>query len=194
MKLLSVIGMPASGKGIVVDFYRERGFSVFGLGDAVREEAARRELDPTSGNISELADRGREEKGETVWADRVVELIKTRFPGSADSMILIDGIRSPRELESIKKGLDSDVILLAVHASPEVRYGRVLVRARQDDPGDRSLFTARDDRELGYGLGELISLADDLVVNESTVPAIENRLEEIYGRIERRWKTVHGPG
>jgi dephospho-CoA kinase len=42
-------------------------------------------------------------------------------------------------------------------------------RGRSDAPRDRQEFDERDRRELGWGLGETIALADALIVNEGSL-------------------------
>ena len=52
--LVCVVGMPGSGKSLVSQVARELGFDVVVMGDAVREEAKRRGIEPTGPKMREL--------------------------------------------------------------------------------------------------------------------------------------------
>ena len=45
---------------------------------------------------------------------------------------------------------------------------------------------ARDKRELGYGLGELIKMADYKIKNDSTIEKLEEKFKKTLGKIARR--------
>jgi len=55
--------------------------------------------------------------------------------------------------------------VIAVHASPSVRYDRLVKRARADAPATYDEFRERDSRELGWGSGDVIALADYILPN-----------------------------
>jgi dephospho-CoA kinase len=75
--------------------------------------------------------------------------------------------------------------VVAVHASPKTRYERMLKRRRTDDAGSIEAFRARDLRELGWGLGDVIATADVMLVNESSLEALREAarvpLERLHG-------------
>jgi len=192
MYVLVVIGMPASGKGEVVEFFREKDFHVVSLGDAVRREAAIRGLKPTAENIGTLANTGREEHGDVVWAERVIEHIERSGILDQHECLLIDGVRAPEELELLRSGLRGELRVLAVHSSPKTRRRRVLSRGRSDDSRELAVFLERDERELGYGLGELISLSNYMVPNEGTLSELREYLFEAYENLKEMWKEDHG--
>ena len=51
MKIVGFVGMPGSGKSVAADVAREMNIPVVVMGDVIREEAARRGLDPTDKNL-----------------------------------------------------------------------------------------------------------------------------------------------
>lgn len=170
--------MPASGKGKAIDFFVQKGFHCFALGDAVREEAARTGTEPTAENLAHIADSTRSELGDDIWAKRTVGIIKRHN----FDRIIIDGARSMSELEAIQWEFSMDIRIIAIHASPGIRFERVISRARSDDSADRAVFSARDERELGYGLGDLIALSEFMVVNETSLGDLMSGLDEVYTR------------
>ena len=60
---------------------------------------------------------------------------------------------------------------------------RLKKRMREDDPSNYEEFRARDEAELGFGIGNVISLSDKLIINESDLDSyiaeINEFLEEI---------------
>ena len=80
-------------------------------------------------------------------------------------IVVIEGVRSPAEVGLFRRYFGR-VALVAIHASPRTRYLRLLKRGRQDDPRTWDEFVQRDKRELSLGIGEVIALADYMLVNE----------------------------
>ncbi len=175
--LIAVTGMPGSGKSLVSRFFRERGFTVLSMGDIVRREAERRGLEKTPKNLLMIAEDIRKKYGpQGVALLMLEELEKSKWP------VVIDGVRGMCELKVFSK-IASCIHVIAVHASPRTRFQRLLARGRPGDPRSWEEFVERDKTELGFGLGEVIALADTMIVNEGSVDdllrTLESRLEEI---------------
>jgi len=163
--VIVVAGMPGSGKSVVSRAARELGLPVHVMGDVVREEAARRGLAPTPANLNMVAKSLRERYGPTVVAERTAE----KF--GDEEAVLVDGVRSLDEVEVFRRY--GDVVIVAVHASPRTRFERIRRRNRPGDPRTWEEFVSRDRTELGFGVGNVIALADYMIVNE------EKSLEEV---------------
>ena len=159
-KVIAVTGMAGSGKSTFVEMGREEGYDSVVMGDVVREETARRGLEPTPRNIGRVMLSLREEEGESVIAKRCIPKIR-----AAGDVVWIDGVKSLYEVEEFKR-VFSDLVLVAIHASPKTRFKRLFGRKRSDDPESWELFLERDRRELGVGVGNVIALADYMIVNE----------------------------
>ena len=172
MKLLVVTGMPGSGKEEFVDVSKQMGFDVVRMGDVVRMEASRRGIPLDDRSVGRFAHSERETNGYDVWAERTVPFIKKE-------MTVIDGCRGEAELEVFKMVFGKNVTVVAIHAPPSVRYERLRARNRKDAPEDWKQFSERDNRELGWGLGILISLADQMIVNEGTLEEFRMHAEEL---------------
>ncbi len=156
--LICVTGMPGSGKSVVSRTLGKLAKRVVGMGDAVREEARKRGLPTDLKTMMELAQRLREEHGPAAVANLVLRMIED------EGTYVIDGVRSLHEIDVLKKF--GEVLIVAVHASPRTRFSRLSTRGRRDDPRSWEEFVARDMRELRFGIGDVIALADIMVVNE----------------------------
>jgi dephospho-CoA kinase len=99
-------------------------------------------------------------------------------------VVVVDGLRSLHEVEEFKRPFKK-FVLVAIHASPETRFQRLFRRQRSDDPQGWETFNQRDMRELSVGLGNVIAVADYLIVNEGSITQTENQIRRILGEIAK---------
>ena len=151
--------MPGAGKSTIAEGLKLKGYDIINMGDAVREEAKKRNLELTGSNLGKLMLELREKNG----PGAIAELIKPQIESSTASVILIDGVRSTDEIQVLRK-LGS-VKLLAIHASTDTRFNFLQKRGRSDDPQTKDNFEERDNRELGVGLSKPIALSDYAISN-----------------------------
>ncbi|MEK6944050.1 MAG: AAA family ATPase, partial [Thermoproteota archaeon] len=52
--IVCLTGMPGAGKSTIANGLKSKGFDVINMGDAVRAEAKKRNLEPTGGNLGKL--------------------------------------------------------------------------------------------------------------------------------------------
>ncbi len=192
MKILVFIaGMPGAGKSIVSEEAKKMGFRVYNMGDIVREEVLKRGLEPTLENFMRIAEELRVRYGMNAIAKLLSQKIKSESlattPTFCSNVVFIDGVRSLEEIETLKKELNAEVLIIAIHASPRTRYERLLKRGRPGDPKDWDEFKDRDFRELRWGLGNVIALADIMIVNEGTLDEFISSVKRILEEVRNRW-------
>ena len=172
--IVCITGMPGAGKSTIVNKLEEIGFEKFTLGDGIRAEAKRRNIDPSGENLGKLMLEVRAKSG----PGAVAELIKNSIQNSTKDIVIIDGVRSIAEIDVLKK--IGGVKLLAIQASPETRFNFLSSRGRSDDPKTRENFEERDNREIGIGLEKLIDIADKTITNHNlTIDELVNSSKEI---------------
>lgn len=176
MKAIAFTGMPGAGKTEAVKVAREMGLEIISMGDEVRQEAKRRGLKLTDENVGKLADVMRKEYGKDIWAKKCLEKIKGK------EIVVIDGIRNIEEVERFRKEI-KDFILIAIHASPATRYERLVKRGREDDSLNIEDLKIREKRELEWGLGNVIAMADIVVVNEGDLEEFKEKVKKILQEI-----------
>jgi dephospho-CoA kinase len=169
--------MPGAGKSTIVSSLKARGLEALNLGDGVRAEAKKRNLEPTGENLGKMMLELREKNGPGAVADLLTERIKN----SQSEVIVIDGIRSTAEIEVLKNV--GPVKLLSIEASTDTRYKFLGVRGRSDDPVTREKFEERDKRELGVGIGKSIAIADETISNNNIT--LDELTERAYLVIEK---------
>jgi len=172
--VIGITGMPGAGKSIIRKVFREFGFPIVVMGDEVRAEAQKKRLVPTPENLGKVMLQLRKEEGLGVIARRCIPKIKAL----GSPVVVIDGVRSMREVEEYKAEFPN-MKIIAVHASPETRFNRLLKRGRSDDPESWKTFVERDKRELSVGLGDVIAEADIMIVNEGTVEEFKEKLRRL---------------
>ena len=177
--IVCLTGMPGAGKSTIANGLKEKGFEIINMGDAVRAEAEKRNLEPTSQNLGKLMLELREKNG----PGAVAELIKPSIENSNSNVIVIDGIRSNDEIEVLKKS--ANVKLLSILASTDTRFTFLHDRGRSDDPKSREIFEERDNRELSVGVGKSIESADESISNNELT---KDELIEAAYQVIQSWK------
>ena len=170
--------MPGSGKSTIVSALKAMGLEALNLGDGVRAEAKRCNLEPSGDNLGKLMLELREKNGPGAIAELLTEPIKN----SQSKVIIIDGVRSTAEIEVLKNV--GSVKLLSIEASADTRYRFLSTRGRSDDPKTREKFEERDNREIGIGLGESIAIADETIVNSGITL---DELTELAHKAIEKW-------
>ncbi len=170
MKVLLVAGMPGAGKEELLTVARSMGLPFLRMGDIVRELHAG---SGTSLAVGAFANAQREEHGKDIWAKRALE----RMSGD---VFLVDGCRSMDEVRSYRR-LSDDVVIVGIYAPPKDRYRRLVARGRDDAPKSMEEFEARDSREIGWGLAEVLALADVIVPNDADLPSFKIKAAEALG-------------
>ena len=169
--------MPGAGKSTIANGLKSKNFEIINMGDTVREEAKKLNLEPTGQNLGKLMLELREKNG----PGAVAELICDKIKNSVSNVVIIDGIRSNEEIQVLRK--IGTVKLLSIHASSDTRYSFLSDRGRSDDPQNRENFNERDTREIGVGISTSIALADESISNNNLT------IDEL---IEIAYKTVQG--
>ncbi len=170
--------MPGAGKSTIAEGLKPKGYDIINMGNAVREEAKKRNLESTRKNLGKLMLELRKKNG----PGAIAELVKPKIESSTTNVILIDGIRSTDEIQVLRK-LGS-VKLLAIHASTDTRFDFLQKRGRSDDPQTKDHFEERDNRELEVGISSPIALSDYAISN---IGLTKDKLIETAFKIIQSW-------
>ncbi|MBO4551899.1 MAG: AAA family ATPase [Candidatus Methanomethylophilaceae archaeon] len=177
MKLIITTGMPGAGKEEFMLAASDSGIPFLRMGDIVREFHAKRDEKDKDLSVGQLANLDRQRYGFDIWAKRAMEKM-------SGDIFMIDGCRSMDEVRAYRN-LTDDVNIVAIFASPKTRYDRLVKRAREDAPKNIDEFNERDNRELGWGLGETMALADRMIINESSLDDFKKAVKELMEDFRR---------
>ncbi len=158
--LICVTGYPGSGKSVFASVGKEFNLKTFTMGDIVREETLKKYGVINRETLGKMAEELRNKFGE----DAVAHLLAKKLVGEKDNVLIVDGVRSMREVDILKK--IGSVILIAIIAKRMTRYQRLLKRKRHDDIMNFSDFIRRELREKNFGLDEVIDRSDYYIFNE----------------------------
>ncbi|MEX0861898.1 AAA family ATPase [Nitrosopumilus sp.] len=176
--IVCLTGMPGAGKSTIADGLESKGYEIINMGNAVRDEAKKRNLESTRDNLGKLMLELREKNG----PGAIAELVKPQIESSTADVILIDGVRSNEEIKVLRRF--GTVKLLAVHASTDTRFNFLQKRGRADDPQTKEHFEERDNRELGVGISNSIALSDYAISN---IGLTKDELIETAYKIIQSW-------
>ena len=174
MQVMGISGLPGSGKSLVSEIASQKGAIIVSMGDIIREEAKKR------GETSkETATNLRKEFGDDIVSELTIKKIKNI---ETDNLVIIEGIRSHHEVEMFKENFD-DFLILSIFSNPNIRFERLKKRMREDDTTDYQGFANRDQRELNFGIGNVIALSDKIIVNESDLESYEKEINEFLDEL-----------
>ena len=178
MQVMGISGLPGSGKSLVSDIAIERGAMIVSMGDIIREEAKKR-----GESTKDTAQNLRAEFGQYIVSELTIKKIKKLQEEGIENKIIVEGIRSPHEVNMFKENFDN-FIILSIFANPTLRFERLKNRMREDDSSDYNEFKARDQMELDFGIGDVISLSDKIIINESDLESYTAKINKFLDEIE----------
>lgn len=178
MQIMGISGLPGSGKSLVSEIATEKGAIIVSMGDIIREEAKKR-----GESSKETAQNLRAEFGQYIVSELTIKKIKKLQDEGLENSIIVEGIRSPHEVDMFKENFDN-FIILSIFANPTLRFERLKNRMREDDSTDYNEFKARDQMELDFGIGDVISLSDKIIINESDLESYTEEIKKFLEEIE----------
>ncbi len=180
--VIGLTGMPGSGKSLIVEAARELGYAIVVMGDVIREETMKSGLELNPENVGKVMLELRKEGGNAVVAQKSIPKIEQQ----ASSKVLVDGLRSLFEVDVFKSYFPR-FITIAVHASQKSRFDRLKNRSRSDDPNTWEAFHQRDMRELSVGLGNVIAMAEYIIMNDNSPRQCKIEAVDLLRGIEEKW-------
>lgn len=177
MKVIVMLGMPLSGKTTHAKVLQdEMNIQLYETGTFVYKEVEERGLEATPENVKIVAGECKS-KSDSYFTEKTIDFVLLNNPDA--KVIFISGVKALSEVNFLKEKLGvNNVLLVSFHASVDTRHARLMnadrQKASQGGKGvedlamsnDKSRFNIRDTKELGYGLGKLMALADFVVNTE----------------------------
>ena len=164
MKVIGVVGLPASGKGEFSKIAAGMGIPVIVMGDMIRKAVSEAGLEPSDTNFGAMAYRLRAEGG----MDAIARLCIPEIQKQSAPIVLVDGIRGDMEVELFRHHF-SGFVLVSIDSLFENRLARIAARARSDDFTSADALRNRDEREMKWGLFDALKSADLHISNEGTL-------------------------
>ena len=187
--IIGLSGKNASGKGVVAEFLKSKGFFYLSLSDIIREEIRKRGEEITRERLIQLGTELRSKYGTGYLAKAVLARIQE------DRNHVVDSFRHPDEVETFRSR--PDFYLVAMQADPAIRFARIQARGRENDPITLEDFLALEEREAANEQSERQQLeaserlADFKLVNEGSVVEVQREISRL---LERLMSNLQRPG
>jgi dephospho-CoA kinase len=181
MRIIGTVGLPGSGKGEAATVARREEVPVVVMGDVIREACRDRGLDPAQ-HHGQVAQRLREEEGPAAVAERTLPLIRDSLADADTDAAVVDGLRSPTELEAFKSAFGDQFLVVSIEAPFELRAERLAERSRDDSDADLETLRTRDERELKLGIGEVMQAADLRIDNSRSLERFRTSVERLLNK------------
>jgi dephospho-CoA kinase len=175
--ILAIVGMCGSGKSEVVKYLKEKNNwpSVY-LGEITFDRLREENLAVNEKNERYMREKIRAEHGMGAYA--ILSLPKIEKLLENNNTVIVESLYSWSEYKILKEKFSDDFKVLAVTASPAVRYARLKNRAERQMSEEQSCV--RDYSEIeNIEKGGPIAIADYTVVNESNFQDLQEKLNSV---------------
>ncbi len=183
---IGVVGQIAVGKGILVDYLiNNLDFTSFSLSSILHDELKRRKIKEfTRETLQNVGDELRKRYGNDILARRAIK----RLLHEGEKHVVIEGIRNTGEVEFLKK--NPNFVLIGVKANRELRFKRLLKRAKPWDPKNWTDFVRVDRRDLGIGqdksgqqVGKCLAYCDYVLTNNKDTADFQRKVDNLMKKI-----------
>lgn len=178
--VLGFVSLPGAGKSTALRAVEDLG-SIVTMGDVIRAETRKRDLSLTDENLGAVASELRKKEGRGIIAKLCLNKIKEK----ESKVVFIDGLRSMKEVEVFREYWSFPVI--AIKISQKKRFEIIKERKRDDDPTTLEELKRRDEREINFGLKNVIKNADYIIYNNSTIKELKKKTREKVLEIIKRY-------
>lgn len=189
--MIGLVGTPSSGKGVLVDYLRRKGFLSYSLSDCLRGILTSLGLGHERINLMRVGNELRSRFGDEILARGAQRFIED----SDHHLFAIDSIRHPEEVRYLQ--MESNALMVGVVVPPEKQFELIRSRRRPGDPQTWEEFLQMERQELGlegesHGLrvADCLKLADVTLKNEGTPQDLELKFSQI---LCRRGIELEGP-
>lgn len=181
--IIGVTGTICAGIDSFGRILEEKGFKWFSYSDVIKEEAMKRGVFPTRELLQDLGDELRKNEGLGVLSKRILEKMEP------SKNYVIGNIRNPGEVEELKKR--KDFVLVMLDAPVELRFERLLGRARPGDPSSFEEFKKVEQRDFGIEQEDhgqqhfaVFKMAEKIIMNDSTENELRKKVEKLLEELD----------
>ncbi|MBU5688923.1 MAG: AAA family ATPase [Candidatus Aenigmarchaeota archaeon] len=188
--IIGLTGTKGSGKSTVAEILKEKGYFYVSLSSILKTELEKRGI--KNYTVKDLQDIGNEIRKNYGRG----ELIKRALiAAKGNNNIVIDGVRNLGEVQEIKK---SGGILIAVDAPIKTRFERFVKRENNIKTLEEFKLLDQSDRrgkeEYGQQVDKCIENADYLIINNSDLEKLKEKIEEILKKESSKASVNMGEG
>ena len=180
--VVGLAGIRGSGKSLFVEAASEMDYCVVTLGNIVSEETAKLDLEQTQQNIGQVLLQMRARNGNMA----VIENCITKIEVKKQNKVIVDDLRTLQEVAGFRSFI-LKFSLASVLASPETIFSRLFNKSPGEKTNDWEAFRQMTTFEVKAGVGEVLSFADEMIVNDNNIKDFKAKAMEALRRIEKKW-------
>lgn len=180
--IIALVGMAGSGKSEATQYFKELKLPTFRFGDITDEELAKKNLPVTPANEKRIREQLRKQHGMDIYGKRAQPKIDKLLELS--DIVIVDGLYSWEEYTRLKKAYGSDLVILAIVASPKTRHSRLANRPVRPLTAQEARLRDYAEIETLHKAGP-IAMADHVIVNEGTKQELETALDRFFRTVKR---------
>ncbi len=181
--------MCGSGKSVIADELVQKGYEFLRFGQITMDTIKERGLEVSEANERLVRESLRKEHGMAAFAilnrPKIDKLLEK-------GPVVGDGLYSWAEYKVLKEHFGKDMFVIAVYASPDLRYERLAKRGldssdtnARNRPLTREQAISRDIAEIEISdKGGPIAMADFTLMNTGTIPELLEQFEKVMVEIE----------
>ena len=178
--IIGLTGTLCAGKDTVAEHLMEKGFDHVSLSAILREKISERGIEITLDNLTKFGNSLKETESELFLVKEAMSRIN---PGENT---VISSIRQGGEIDFLKE--QKDFHLIFVDADPKIRFKRLLLRNRPEDPKTFEKFMENEEKQMDGKSGGMNLLyckqnADFILNNNDSRDEFEKDLENILEKI-----------
>jgi dephospho-CoA kinase len=164
--VFALVGMPGAGKGLCVEYLKQKGWPSVYFGGITVDEVKRRGLEVNEANEKVVREELRATYGNGVMAERIIEKINA-LAAQGHKVVIADGLYSWTEYKIFKEKYANNAIIVAVAAIRKLRHQRLMHRPVR--PLTEEQVCAREHAEIeNIEKGGPIANADYTLLNNTT--------------------------
>ncbi|MEM4259787.1 MAG: deaminase [Candidatus Woesearchaeota archaeon] len=186
--IVGVTGFFGSGKDSFAEYLvKKKNFEHISLSDMIRQEILKRKQKITRDKLREVGNELRTKYGSGVLA---LKAIKSMVP---EKNYVVTSIRARAEVEVFKE--EKEFVLVFVDSPIEVRFKRIHLRNRENDPKTIEELREKEEKEMndkegGMQLAECRRIADIFIKNNSTLEEFYKKIDKLIENLKKKFPYI----
>ncbi len=182
--ILGITGTLGAGKGAIVEYLKQKGFSHYSVRNFLMKKLAEEGREINRDTMTVCANELRNMYGPAY----IVEALHDEAQKAGGDAI-IESIRVPGEEEALRR--KGNFFLIAVDADPKLRYERAVLRGSETDKINFEKFLEDEQREMSsddpakQNLSLVMTRADVKIDNSATFEDLHRKIDGILEKIPR---------
>ncbi|MDA3840672.1 MAG: AAA family ATPase [Patescibacteria group bacterium] len=185
-KIIAVVGMAGSGKSEAIKYLQDKfGWPKIYFGKFTFDRIKKEGLETNYKNEKLIREKIRKELGMGAYARLALPEIKELL--KKNNNILIESLYSWKEYKIFKEEFGDKFRVMAIHASPSVRFERLLARINERPMSAREEFIERDYSEIeNTDKGGPIARADYHILNEISLEDLKRKIDSLNLQLKNK--------